>query len=214
MISQIQWSGLTWNVKSGTSGPGPNHWSADSSNVWVDDMGNLHLKITKIGENWFCAEIYSQQSFGYGEYTFQIESNVGKLDKNIVLGLFTYKSDAEEIDIEFSRWGKSENKCGWYTVQPEPYDIENQKSFDLHLEGDFSTHKFIWNPAEIIFQSYHGHYPILPGNEYLINDWKYRGAKNPLATDEKVQINLWLFKGKAPSDLKEAEVIITSFTYN
>lgn len=30
----LQFSGYTWEVRSGEGGPGPNHWSAQ--NVWVD----------------------------------------------------------------------------------------------------------------------------------------------------------------------------------
>ncbi|NEU73400.1 hypothetical protein PI95_012690 [Hassallia byssoidea VB512170] len=42
----INFSGYVWEVRSsGDGGPGPNHWSSD--NVWVDQDGYLHLKITQ-----------------------------------------------------------------------------------------------------------------------------------------------------------------------
>jgi len=39
----IEFSGYTWEVRSGTGGPGPNTFVA--SNVLVDANGYLHLKI-------------------------------------------------------------------------------------------------------------------------------------------------------------------------
>ncbi len=117
--NQVQWSGYTWIVKSGIElGPGPNNWASELSTVWVDNEGNLHLKILKISNKWYCSEIISLQSFGYGEYSFEVCTNVENLDKNIVLGLFTYQDDKKEIDLEFSRWGVGSNRDGWYVVQP------------------------------------------------------------------------------------------------
>ena len=207
-ISQITWSGYTWKVKGGVGGPGPNNWNDSSSNIWVDGQGNLHLNIIKIGNKWYCSEITLLQSLGYGEYTFEVSTNVENLDKNIVFGLFTYETDSKEIDIEFSRWGNSAMVDGWFTVQPPPYNTLNQNSFALNLSGDYSTHKFIWNSSEIYFQSYYGH-----GLVNLINQWSYKGANNPPAGKEKLHLNLWLFNGNAPFNLQEAEVVIKSFKF-
>jgi len=207
-ISQINWSGYTWKVKGGVGGPGPNNWNASSSNIWVDVQGNLHLKIIKIGDKWYCSEITLLQSLGYGEYTFEISTNVENLDKNIVFGLFTYETDSKEIDIEFSRWGNSAKVDGWFTVQPPPYTTLNQNSYALNLEGDYSSHQFKWSSSQIDFKSYHGH-----GLDNLINQWSYKGVNNPPAGKEKIHLNLWLFQGTAPSNIQEAEVVIKSFKY-
>src|ERR1043166_192268 len=67
----IQFSGYTWNVKDGANlGPGPNNWS--QNNVWVDASGFLHLKISKdpTTGKWNCAEVSTQQAFGYGKLKF------------------------------------------------------------------------------------------------------------------------------------------------
>lgn len=208
-ISQIKWSGLTWNVRSGIGGPGPNNWNANPENIWVDDQGNLHLKIIKIENIWYCSEITLQQSLGYGEYTFEVSTNVENLDKNIIFGLYTYETDSKEIDIEFSRWGNAANNVGWYTVQPPPYNSFNQKAFPLNLSGDYSTHQFKWNSSQIYFRSDHGH-----GLDNIINQWTYKGVNNPPAGKEKLHLNLWLFNGNTPSNLQEAEVVIKSFKYS
>ena len=211
-ISQIQWSGYTWNVKSGTGlGPGPNDWLASSSSVWVDGEDNLHLKIRKIGSKWYCASINAKPSLGYGDYTFQVSSNVENMDKNIVLGLFTYETDTREIDIEFSRWGDPLSVAGWYNVQPS--SLSSSHSFALNLPDQYSAHKFQWSPSKIYFQSYFGQSLYLSAKDHLINEWTYTGSQIPPAGNERVVLNLWLFKGVPPSDLKETEVVIHSFTF-
>ncbi len=205
-ISQIQWSGYTWSIKSGLGNPGPNNWLANSTSVWVDPAGELHLKIRKIGNIWYSSEIVAPQSLGYGEYTFELSSNIETLDKNIVLGLFTYETDTREIDIEFARWGVATNPAAQYVLQPS--SASSKYNFPLNMTGNYSTHKFNWSASEIFFQSYYGH-----TTDYLINQWMYKGVYNPPAGKERIHLNLWLYQGKAPSNLQEAEVIIKSFTF-
>src|SRR6188474_803366 len=50
----IQFSGYEWEIRdSGLSGPGPNLW--DRKNVWLDENGDLHLRITHAADGWHCA---------------------------------------------------------------------------------------------------------------------------------------------------------------
>ena len=58
----IEFSGIKWLVKNSritTKGPGNNVWSDDPKSVWVDDDGNLHLRIRKVDGKWFSAEVVS-----------------------------------------------------------------------------------------------------------------------------------------------------------
>ncbi|UCG15976.1 MAG: hypothetical protein JSV19_11850 [Phycisphaerales bacterium] len=41
----IDFAGLTWTVRSGYGGPGPNNWSDSTDSVWGDVQGRPHLKI-------------------------------------------------------------------------------------------------------------------------------------------------------------------------
>jgi hypothetical protein len=107
----IEFSGRTWNVKATPAapyespvGPGPNYFSADPEDVWVDASGNLHLTITPRNGRWYATEIYTTKPMGYGNYTFTLASPVDQLDKNAVLGLFTWDDtdpaySHREIDI-------------------------------------------------------------------------------------------------------------------
>jgi len=173
----------------------------------------LHLKIRKIGDDWYCSEIYTKQSYGYGEYRFYVSSNVENYDQYIVVGLFTYETDTKEIDIEFSKWGDPNRvNMGQYVIQPH-YVAGNIERFDLNLTGNYSTHKFIWHQDDIFFQSYYGHYPDLPSQDYLIHEWLYNGDDNPPAGNERLHINFWLQNGNPPADNKDAELIISSVNF-
>ena len=212
-VRTVQFSGYTWIVKSSESpqGPGPNYWSDSKENVWVDDQGRLHLKITERNGKWYCAEVYTEESFGHGEYTFYMASRIDQLDKNVVCGLFTYLDDNHEIDIEFSRWGDAKAANAQYVVQPwsRPGNI---KRFNIALNGDYSTHRFIWRNNRVDFRSLHGrydlHYDFPPSSDYIISQWTYTGSDIPAPSTEKVHINLWLMNGQPPSDGQKVEVVI------
>ncbi len=214
----IEFSGITWWVKDSrdmTKGPGNNYWSDDKESVWVDAEGSLHLKIRKVRDKWFSAEVISVKPFGYGDYTFFLASNVEEYDPNIVVGLFIYENDRREIDIEFSQWGNTSDVFGSYTVQPAPYTQENHHRFSLGLNGTYSTHKFIWTEESVLFQSYHGHFQNLPHPDYFIEQWECKGDNIPLAVNEHLHLNFWLYThnqengfANPPINGEEAELVI------
>ena len=215
----IQFSGYNWTVKSGEilMGPGPNYFSESNENVWVDQQGQLHLKIVNRDGKWYCAEVYTTESFGHGKYIFYVASRVDQLDKNVVAGLFTWDGAApeynyREIDIEFSKWGQSINDNAQYVVQPWDQP-ENMERFNMELNGNNSTHIFDWSIDSIFFQSLHDHFSLPPDDSCVIESWVYTGDDIPPGGQENVRINLWLNNGEAPFDGQEAEVIIKKFEY-
>jgi peptidoglycan/xylan/chitin deacetylase (PgdA/CDA1 family) len=225
----INFAGKTWNVKSGQGGPGnavgiPNNWSNTTENVWVDSEGKLHLRITKRNGEWYCAEIFSQQSFGRGKYTFYIEGRPDLFEEHVVLGLFTYLDiDGDdnievaegdgEIDIEFSKWGNVSSSFNTqYVLQPCDWTEETLDRFFMDLNGEYSTHYFVWDQDEVRFTSIHGHYDEPPNNDYLIWNATISGANVPTPSDEKVHLNLWLYKGYPPTD-DPIEIVISDFQF-
>lgn len=210
----ISFSGFEWIVRKtalSKEGPGPNLFSDTPENVWVDTQGRLHLKIVQRGGLWYCSGITLRQSLGYGTYVFYVASDVSKLDENVVAGLFTYRTDEEEIDIEFSRWSDPHNRDSQFAVQPSD-KTGNKERYDLNLLGETSTHAFNWQPTFIDFFSVQGHSKeVTPQNK--IHQWRYTGSNIPPDTDERLKINLWLFRGQTPVDKKEQEMIIEKVEY-
>lgn len=212
-IREIVFSGITWKVRSGTGNPGGNNWSDSPESVWVDEDGILHLRIRKENGIWYCSEIYSKVNLGYGEYRFYVASNVENLDKNVVAGFFTYLNDKNEIDIEFSKWGfATTTKMGNYATQPAKIS-GNSTNFELGLNGDYSTHRFIWKAEGIDFKSWHGHGDAANVNTF-INQWVYKGSSIPVPGDEELIINMWLYQGLAPENGQDAEILIKSVKIN
>lgn len=216
---EITWSGYTWETKSYSYkvGPGPNYFSDSIDNLWVDSDGKLHLKITKVGDDWYCPELGTKDSFGYGTYRFYASTRFDNLNENIVVGIFTWDDTSSdyynrEIDIEFARWGNMAWPNLNFTVQPYG-TVGNVKSTDVAMTGDLSTHWFKWQSDRVDFQSIHGHYSTSPSSDYLMDEWSYTGANVPLKGNEKVRLNLWLRDGVVPSDSKEVEFIIDSFEF-
>jgi hypothetical protein len=207
----IYWAGKNWLVKDGTAlGPGPNDWSDSTNNVWVDTNGYLHLKITESGGNWYCAEITSEQSFGYGEYRFLVGNRIDQLDTNVVGGLFTYLDDDNEIDIEFVRAWTGTNNANFVNQPARP---GNTYDYYIDLVGELSTHRFIWETNSIYYQSYHAHGAPPPDPSFEIAEWTYSSNDVPVAGSEKVHLNMWLFQGRSPTDTQHLEMVVRDFIF-
>ncbi|HRX84861.1 MAG TPA: hypothetical protein P5572_07575 [Phycisphaerae bacterium] len=205
----IQFAGINWTVKNGVGGPGPNNWSDSTQSVWVDAQGRLHLKIRQSGGVWYCSEVIAQQSFGYARYTTKISSNPELNDPNAVVGLFTYKNDNEEIDIELTKWGNSgDPTTGQFAVQPSVPNTTSRVRFATGLSGTNppSTHHFSWQPDYIYYQSYRGHDTELAAPSDLMQEHTYVGSKIPPLSDATFRINFWMYQGRTPT--AEMELIV------
>lgn len=207
----IEFSGLTWKVKASETriGPGPNYFSDSENDVWVDENGDLHMKIVYRGGRWYCTEVITADPLGYGIYTFTLASRVDLLDKNVILGLFTWDDTApehnyREIDIEFSRWGEDGGENAQYVVQPWDH-LGNRHQFNVTLSESTSSHYFDWRADKVQFSS------VQDGNE--LESWQYIGSDLPPEGAGNARINLWLLNGNPPSDGQEVEVVIRAFEF-
>jgi hypothetical protein len=207
---RITFAGYEWAVKNHSSraGPGPNFFSNSSANVWVDAAGRLHLRITRRGNRWYCAEVISTCTLGYGAYKFYLDSPVDNLDPNVVLGLFTWSDNPDqnhrELDTEFSRWGNANNLNAQYVVQP--YDLAGHTyRFQQPAGWAQSLHSFLWSSGSVLFQSWTGAGGLI--DQHTFTD----GIATP--GGENARMNLWLFRGRAPTNRQEVEVIISGFQF-
>lgn len=215
---RIAFSGYEWLVKSADVrvGPGPNWFSESTDNVWVDEQGRLHLRLTKRNGEWYCAEVMMEQTLGYGVYRFYLDSRVDNLDPSIVLGLFTWNDDAafshREIDFEFSKWrDPSDPFNAQFVVQPATADRKHRFWMP---DAAFSVHTLRWRPNSVCFQSVTGANAADPAPATIVQEWRYSGAGSiPPTGGETVHMNLWLAAGVAPTDGQEREIIIRKFEF-
>ena len=214
----LTFSGYDWWVKTSSTpvGPGPNYFSDSTNNVWLDALGQLHLRITNRSNSWQCAELVTARTFGFGSYRFELASRVDNLDPNIVLGLFTWSDDPSysdrEIDVELSRWGNaSDTNNAQFVVQP--YSISGHLiRFAVPTGQTNSTQSFKWETNQVTFQSLRGSYTSSPPTTNIISAWT-NSLGTPQTGDENIRINFWLSNGNAPTDNSEAEVIIKNFEF-
>jgi len=215
----IRFSGYDWQVKSGDGlGPGPCDWS--EQNVWVDPGGDLHLKLSKSGNAWTCAEIESVQRLGFGTYQFWVIGEIDKLDRNVVLGLFNYPTPdvgpdrTNEIDIEFARWGIPDAPNLNFTVWPAKAGLQPLgRSVDFSLSGTYTTHRLLWTSRSVLFRSLNGH---RNDGRSPIARWDFAPAYPLRRIPQKpmpVHLNLWLVDGHPPTDGREVEIVVRSFMY-
>lgn len=213
---RLKFSGFEWIVKSSSSrvGPGPNYFADSNDNVTVDTQGRLHLRITQHDGRWYCAEVVSARSFGYGTYRFYLDSNIDNMDPQAVLGMFTWNDapayNHREIDIEVSRWGQVKNRNCQFVVQPYTRR-QNILRFQIPSALQSSTHSFVWKPGNVSFQSAKG-YSATPQSGLVIEEHVFTEGI-PLAGGENARLNLWLFFGRSPDDHKDVEVVIREFEF-
>ena len=203
----LQFDGYTWLAKSSSRkiGPGPNLF--DPMGAWVDGAGNLHLTIRKVGGRWYSSEVINTLSLGRGTYSWTVQGDLDALDEHAVLGLFTWNDDPtdnhREIDIEFARWSYATDPTnGQWVVQP--YSTTGNLMRTTQPRGvTSSTHSFTWRSTSVDFASTSAQ-PLR---------WTYSGPDVPRPGGENARMNLWQFRGQAPSDGQPIEIVITDFTY-
>jgi hypothetical protein len=213
----LHWSGYDWIVKDASSpiGPGPNRFSDSPRSVWVDDTGRLHLRIRKRDGHWVCSELWTTSALGYGSYVFELDTAASSIDRNAVLGLFTWDDASEEhhreIDVELSRWGVRQGPNAKFTVQP--YQVaSNGRSFTIPGSRNDTTEAFDWEPGSVSFWSVWGH-RTPPVDSGVIRHWRSTSSDVPTPGDERTHINLWLFGGRPPSDRRSVSVVVDRFAF-
>ena len=200
----VSWSGHSWRIRPASWGglPGPNRWSA--RNVTVRD-GILRLAITRTRGRWTCAEIQSVQSFGYGRYTFVVNSDLAHFDPWVVLGLFTYADDRSrahnEIDIEVAKWGQRRDPTNAQFVL-QPYRLRGHTQRITLPPRPPYTMWFDWTPGRISWG-------ITDATGALLKASSRPTVFTPAG--ELVHLNLWLAEGHPPAGPTAVE--IGSFTH-
>ena len=219
----IQFSGYVWDVRPAEiGGPGPNHW--DPSCVRVDSLGRLHLRLTHRNGQWQCAEVSTQKSFGFGRYEFEVAGPLDKFDPNIVLGLFDYPNPGQgpdgtnEIDIEYSRWGKPAALPASTTIYPATAAQAKlgppavSYAFPVPPGLSDTTQCSTRTARSVRIQCRRGHSPTKTGDYAR---WLFHPS-NPQRLPQSplpVHINLWLFQGEPPVNGQGVEVVVKRFTF-
>ncbi len=219
----LTWKEHKWII---TNGAMAGLAKGKSTNVFVDQSGYLHLKITKDGGAFTAAELFSQDNLGFGTYQWQMEGPIDKMDPATVLGLFLYgpangigEDGHNELDIEFSKWGSSlcAGHCNAdFTLYPAPGPTRlgsTENDFHINLHGhNLLTARLLWTSSLVTATVMSGLQPL--GNtKHVLHTWTF-APRDYLARIPQepvpVGVNLWCFK-KMPGI--EQEVILRDFQF-
>lgn len=191
-----------------TGNPGSNIF--DPTNVYLGSDG-VHLKITKVGGVWHCASMVSAENLSNGTYRCVIQGRADLLDPNMVLAMFSYGGvdNVNEIDIELSRWGYPESDSLNYMVYPSVPGQNWSERFPMTQTSNWTTHRFIWGNARVSFVSQQGVRELADLTNQIATAQSSISPNKPMP----LGFNFWLNGGKAPTNGKGAEIVITDFSY-
>jgi hypothetical protein len=206
----LSFSGYEWTTSAGPGFRAGSRNYFDPANVWTDERGALHLRISGSPGKWAAAEVKLTRSLGYGTYRFQLR-DVSHLEPSALLTLIAWdgvgtESTRRELDVELGRWGYLENTNVNYVVQPY-YVPANFVAF--RVSPGAYTHSFHWEPGQAMFSTVAG-----SGNtgDRVINRHVFTSGV-PSPEGQTVRIGLFVFhQGKIPLR-NENEVIIDKFEY-
>jgi len=207
----LSFSGYKWTTSTGPIFHAGSRNFFDPANVWVDQRGRLHLRISGSPGNWTAAEVKLNASLGYGTYRFQVEDTT-RLEPSAVLTLITWdgigtERDRRELDVELSRFGFVDNTNVHYVVQPY-YIPANFVRF--RVPPGVCTHSFHWEPGQVTFTTMTGSGDA--AGDRLINQHVFTSGI-PSPAGQTVRISLYVFvKGKVPLQ-HENEAVIDKFEF-
>lgn len=207
----LHFSGYDWIIRSASSYRGGSLNEFDPANAWVDEHGELHLRIAKRKEQFSCAEVQLSRSLGYGTYVFVVR-DISHLEASAVLTLFTWdgvgpEENRRELAFEISRWGSHDKDNIAFVIQPY-YIPTNVVRF--YAPAGVLTNSFRWEPGRVTFTTSSGSHPDAAGNH--VNQHVFASGI-PAPGGESPRMNLYIFgKGEIPLQ-HENEIVVERFEY-
>jgi hypothetical protein len=207
----VQFSGYEWQVRSGEIDRKGEAVDFDSDNVWTDEKGFLHLRISKKGENWTCAELMLTRSLGYGTYRFVVR-DISNLDPAAVLNMSTWDElnagqYHREMDIEITRWGDPTSRNLQYIIKPDTL-ATNVVRFSI--PAGIQTHSLQWQQGTALFKTVRGAGADVKAE--VIAEHQFSSGV-PTPGGERIHMILYPSKYTKSQLQKETEVIIEKFEY-
>jgi len=211
-VKPLRWSGYDWDVRTISADRGGMNNLYGADNAWTDASGALHMRITKKGDRWSCAELEMTHSLGYGTYIVTVRDTT-QLEPAAVLSLNTFDDwggdqHYRELDIEFGRWGEAASKNdAQYGIQPF-YVPGNVAPFVLP-KGTF-THSMHWESGRASFKTVRGS-SMQPGARVAAEHVFTSGVPSP--GQEKFQLLFYVVASEKSPLQHENEVVVEKFEY-
>ncbi len=205
-----------WFIRTGPNpgGAGPNYWGSGKESVEVVD-NKLHLRIAQVNGRWTSAEVMTPIPDGKRGAVIMITSPTHDLDPRLVIGMFAYRDDHNELDIEISRFGSPASLNNAQYAVHSPRGGVEKYPFTIKAAPDASApiHTITWGPRVSPGVGL-GVEPISFATDGagVRESWDYAGAAVNLQR-AWLHINVWLYEGKPPANGQPIDVEIGSIRF-
>jgi hypothetical protein len=206
---KINFSGFEWEVYRIPRDIFGVLYPNSASNVWTDQKGWLHLRITKEPEGWTGAEINLTRSLGYGTYSFMTHE-LPELEPATVLSMNSWDpQDAGQyhrsFDILLGQFGDPAIKNAQYSILP--FNVPGNVYRFTASRGAL-THSFHWERGRLSFETKETDRP-----SHVVARHTFTSGI-PTPGGEGIHINLFAYGNSQQIPQKNGvEVMIEKFVY-
>lgn len=208
----ITFSGYDWKVRMTPADRGGLNNLYDADNVYTDNSGALHLKITKKEGRWTCAQLVLGRSLGYGTYLFTVR-DTSHLEPAAVVSMHTFdtwgpEQHYREMDIEIGRWGDA-TAANNAQFGIEPFYVPGNL-VRYSEPGGTLTNIMRWESGSASFKTVRG---ATPGaNAPVVAEHTFT-TDVPRPGQEHIEMMLYVVASDKSPLQKDAEVVIEKFQY-
>ncbi len=199
----LAFDGRTWLVRPSSrrlEAPGPNRWSDSERSAWVDEHGLLHMAVRPGPLGWFSVELSTELPAGPLHVEVVVETPSQDLDPAVVAGLFLYKDDEHEIDIELSEFGGGLGFNAQYVIAPHTPGYQVRFQQPENRRG--VRHVIDWRGERVALRS---------EDQYrVIREAAFPTTHLGERSGYRMILNLWLYQGQPPRRPKPVELVIRS----
>jgi len=208
----LKFSGYDWDVRTIASDRGGFSHPYSGDNAWTDGTGALHLRISKISDDWSCAEVVLNRTLGYGTYVFVVR-DISHLEPAAVLSMTTFdewggEQHYREMDVEVSRWGDGSSKSNAeYVVEPyyRPGNV-----YQFVAPSGTLTYSMRWEAGNARFRTVRGNSPGL--GAAVISEHEFTSGI-PLPGEERLQLFFYVVASDKSPLQHDNEVVLEKFVY-
>jgi PKD repeat protein len=206
---KLTWKGISWVWCQGPR--------VDRSNAWVDDNGDLNLRMQKFDGIYKGVLFETPTPYLYGRIRWTASSPTLNIERNASLGLNTYYDDPDtdipnELDIEINQWPGYDERI-WFSCHPASIDSHPE---NIHY-GCLSTNPYVndsgvvytieWTPSYV-------YYSVVASNGTTILDWNYTGDDIPHTSAYICMFFGVLAQGAGPASGNPITIKFSNFEYD
>lgn len=206
---RLLWKGISWVWCQGPR--------VDRSNAWVDDNGDLNLRMQKFDGIYKGVLFETPTPYLYGRIRWTASSPTLNIERNASLGLCTYYDDPNtsipnELDIEINQWPGYDERI-WFSCHPASIDSHPENihygclSTDPNVNDSGCVYTIEWTPTYV-------YYSVVASDGTTILEWNYTGDDIPHTSAYICMFFGVLAQGAGPASGNPITIKFSNFEYD